>query len=129
MYTNYLCTGVYTDVTWRTRHTLDAGTVEGQIVGATVPKIGDDHMAKLYWRIKRNGKWTWVAATSENTRYNQHPPVFIGSAQKILGYDYDRYDGDAQEIFKPEVIAVEEEVCFTCETVGEEHCNVHRPYE
>lgn len=26
-------------------------------------------MAKLYWRIKRNGKWTWVAATPENTMY------------------------------------------------------------
>jgi hypothetical protein len=24
-------------------------------------------MARLYWRIKRNGKWTWVAATSKNT--------------------------------------------------------------
>ena len=23
---------------------------------------------KLYWRIKRNGKWTWVAATESNTR-------------------------------------------------------------
>lgn len=20
------------------------------------------YMAKLYWRIKKNGKWTWVAA-------------------------------------------------------------------
>jgi hypothetical protein len=24
-------------------------------------------MAKLYWRIKKNGKWTWVAATLDNT--------------------------------------------------------------
>lgn len=23
---------------------------------------------KLYWRVKRNGKWTWVAATTENTQ-------------------------------------------------------------
>ncbi len=22
---------------------------------------------KLYWRIKKNGKWTWVAATISNT--------------------------------------------------------------
>jgi len=30
-------------------------------------------MAKLYWRIKRDGKWTWIAATSDNTReiYNE----------------------------------------------------------
>jgi len=25
------------------------------------------YMAKLYWRIKRNGKWTWVAASNDNT--------------------------------------------------------------
>lgn len=24
-------------------------------------------MAKLYWRVKRDGKWTWVAATERNT--------------------------------------------------------------
>ncbi len=24
-------------------------------------------MAKLYWRVKRDGKWTWVAATLSNT--------------------------------------------------------------
>ena len=24
-------------------------------------------MAKLYWRVKRDGKWTWVAATMDNT--------------------------------------------------------------
>ncbi len=24
-------------------------------------------MAKLYWRVKRDGKWTWVAATDSNT--------------------------------------------------------------
>lgn len=24
-------------------------------------------MAKLYWRVKINGKWTWVAATDDNT--------------------------------------------------------------
>ncbi len=46
-------------------------------------------MAKLYWRIKQAGKWTWVAATLENTIYRTHPPVFTGKAQKVLGYDYD----------------------------------------
>ena len=25
------------------------------------------YMAKLYWRIKRNEKWTWVATTMANT--------------------------------------------------------------
>ena len=26
-------------------------------------------MAKLYWRVKRNERWTWVAATNENTMW------------------------------------------------------------
>ena len=25
-------------------------------------------MAKLYWRVKRDGKWTWIAATERNTQ-------------------------------------------------------------
>lgn len=24
-------------------------------------------MAKLYWRVKRNNMWTWIAADDENT--------------------------------------------------------------
>ncbi len=24
-------------------------------------------MAKLYWRVKRDGKWTWLAADEHNT--------------------------------------------------------------
>lgn len=29
-------------------------------------------MVKLYWRVKRNGKWTWSAATViEQTRYQK----------------------------------------------------------
>ncbi len=24
-------------------------------------------MAKLYWRVKKEGKWTWIPATNENT--------------------------------------------------------------
>jgi len=27
-------------------------------------------MAKLYWRVKRNGKWTWLAATDRNTMFD-----------------------------------------------------------
>jgi len=26
-------------------------------------------MAKLYWRVKRAGKWTWVAASADNTQW------------------------------------------------------------
>ena len=26
-------------------------------------------MAKLYWRLKVNGKWTWVAADESNTLF------------------------------------------------------------
>lgn len=32
-------------------------------------------MAKLYWRIKRNGKWTWVAASNENTMWCLDHPL------------------------------------------------------
>ena len=24
-------------------------------------------MAKLYWRVKRDGKWTWISARADNT--------------------------------------------------------------
>jgi hypothetical protein len=27
-------------------------------------------MAKLYWRVKRDGKWTWLAATDRNTMFD-----------------------------------------------------------
>ena len=34
-------------------------------------------MAKLYWRVKKNGKWTWVAATEGNTGLmGQYDPQF-----------------------------------------------------
>ena len=26
-----------------------------------------EYMAKLYWKIKRNGKWVWSAVNSETT--------------------------------------------------------------
>jgi hypothetical protein len=29
-------------------------------------------MAKLYWRIKKNGKWNWLAACSKNTVMAEH---------------------------------------------------------
>ncbi len=35
------------------------------------------NMAKLYWRLKKNGKWTWVAATESNTGLmGQYDPQF-----------------------------------------------------
>ncbi len=35
------------------------------------------HMAKLYWRVKKNDKWTWVAATADNTGLmGQYDPQF-----------------------------------------------------
>lgn len=26
------------------------------------------YMAKLYWRVKRDGKWTWIAFDKKNSR-------------------------------------------------------------
>ncbi len=26
-------------------------------------------MAKLYWRVRKDGKWTWTAATESNTLF------------------------------------------------------------
>ena len=94
---------VYKDVTWRTRHTLDAGTVEGQIAGVTVPKIGDEHMAKLYWRIKRDGKWTWVAATSENTEMCESNLMISYIGPYEVSYSEIVHDDEIVE--KPEVIS------------------------
>lgn len=28
------------------------------------------YMAKLYWRIKKNGKWTWRSAITVDNYYN-----------------------------------------------------------
>ena len=55
-------------------------------------------MAKLYWRIKRDGKWTWTAATPENTKWHKTYPkmaFFTGQLE---------YSNDSMEIVeKPEV--------------------------
>lgn len=60
-------------------------------------------MAKLYWRIKRDGKWTWIAATPENTSWCTDTfPWFTGTPLKILDID-GHCLGDPQELFKPEV--------------------------
>jgi hypothetical protein len=31
-------------------------------------------MAKLYWRVKKNGKWTWVAFTHGNSEASFKTP-------------------------------------------------------
>ncbi len=44
-------------------------------------------MAKLYWRIKRDGKWSWEAATPDNTRvkrgrYIQGTVLYFGPTRQ-----------------------------------------------
>ena len=49
-------------------------------------------MAKLYWRVKRDGKWTWVAATDvkmhqsalhgDPGRYSCRPPNYVYITQE-----------------------------------------------
>lgn len=56
-------------------------------------------MAKLYWRIKRNDKWTWVAATPENTEMKACGfPAYIGPHQLLDDYPF-------EIVGKPEVIS------------------------
>jgi hypothetical protein len=31
-------------------------------------------MAKLYWRVKRNGTWTWVAWSPDNSAQSESEP-------------------------------------------------------
>lgn len=33
-----------------------------------VYKAPSSDMARLYWRVKKNGKWTWTPATLQNTK-------------------------------------------------------------
>ncbi len=46
------------------------------------------NMAKLYWRIKKEGKWTWVAATADNTalmgEYDPEYAAFIDDEPVII---------------------------------------------
>ncbi len=58
-------------------------------------------MAKLYWRIKRNGKWTWEAATPDNTKYEGDGlPYYTGPEKYVSAYPEDIVD-------KPEVYSDE----------------------
>jgi len=34
-------------------------------------------MAKLYWRVKRNGKWTWRPAAMYNDDPNEDKPLTL----------------------------------------------------
>lgn len=60
-------------------------------------------MAKLYWRIKRFDKWTWTAATPDNTRWeNDSFPEYYSPVQKHI-------DSLAEDIVeKPEVYSDDE---------------------
>lgn len=53
------------------RQTTNRGIDDNRKVGTVKPSVNDMfmytpciriNMAKLYWRIKKNGKWTWQAA-------------------------------------------------------------------
>jgi hypothetical protein len=61
-------------------------------------------LAKLYWRIKRDGKWTWVAATPENTSHDLdlERTIYDGPELCIDG-KYIEFDDEVVE--KPEVIS------------------------
>ena len=60
-------------------------------------------MAKLYWRIKRDGKWTWVAATPENTKYSQGFPLkYIGLGLASHGSYHDEKPVDKPEVYTDE---------------------------
>ena len=40
-------------------------------------------MAKLYWRVKVNGKWTWLAATEDNTIEDAYEIELIRSLRYV----------------------------------------------
>ncbi len=48
-------------------------------------------MAKLYWRVKRDGKWTWIAATRENTREIYDDVNIIMDVETLV---FDEFDED-----------------------------------
>ncbi len=59
-------------------------------------------MAKLYWRIKRAGKWTWIAATSENTQYSLHrEAAYYDGKELCFGGRY--IEDDDAVVEKPEI--------------------------
>jgi len=43
-------------------------------------------MAKPYWRVKRNGKWTWAAAR-----------VYSDNAKTTIVYNYEAEEVDSSE--------------------------------
>jgi hypothetical protein len=40
-------------------------------------------MAKLYWRVKKNGKWNWVAACDTNTIEDDETIELIDSLRYV----------------------------------------------
>ena len=62
-------------------------------------------MAKLYWRIKRNGKWTWVAATPANTSYDlSRERTIYDGPETCIDYQWVEPTKD-DHVEKPEVIS------------------------
>ena len=63
-------------------------------------------MAKLYWRIKRNGKWTWEPVHEDNT-------VFLGPFLESIYHvkdvpnELESYDDEIVD--KPEVYTDDEQ--------------------
>ena len=45
-------------------------------------------MAKLYWRIKRAGKWTWTPATKANTIVEDEEYLDSGDWNQICNFTY-----------------------------------------
>ena len=50
------------------------------------PNEGGRMMAKLYWRVKRNGKWTWKPAM-----------VIVNNAVSVTAYTLDRQIEEEEE--------------------------------
>ena len=40
-------------------------------------------MAKLYWRIKKNGKWNWIAASDSNTIEDDETMELVASLHYV----------------------------------------------
>ena len=42
-------------------------------------------MAKLYWRVKKNDKWTWVPVSDSNTRVHPKKGTYVYIPRKFEG--------------------------------------------
>lgn len=44
-------------------------------------------MAKLYWRIKKNGKWTWKAAKDSIDKRKLEKEFRLGNLEKVASWN------------------------------------------